>query len=123
MLNYGQFRELRAKGKAAAETPPATDVEDLFSVGFYIKLFNGTFAGKLSKEVKESDLPEGDRVVERLTRYLADNGISLRQRGGFNHYAVANHMAANPPKALDKDTVARFEELFKKVNTLFSPGE
>lgn len=123
VLNYGQFRGTPAKGNVAtpAMPPPATDVEDLFSPEFYLKLFNATFKKQLPQELKEADLPPGDRIIDRLNRYLATNSISLRSRGGFNHYAVASHLAANPPKTADKDTVDRFGELFKVVNGLLSP--
>lgn len=120
VLNYGQFRDGKVKGKAAAVIPPPTDIEDLFAVGFYLKLFNAAFADKLPKEVKETDLPPGDRIVDRLARYLADEEIALRPTGGFNRYAVATHLAANPPKPLDKEALVKCEELFKKVNGLFS---
>ena len=126
VLNYGLFRAVTAKGKPTG-TPvsptPATDVEDLFAIPFFLKLFSGTFEKQLSGEVKEADLPPGDRIIDRLNRYLTGKGISLRPSGGFNHYAVANYLAMNPPKILDKDTLARFEALFKKVNSLVSPGE
>lgn len=120
VLHYGLFRSVgKAKAGAAA---PATDVEDLFSPASYLKLFNATFAKGLGgREVKEVDLADGERILERLNRYLADAAISLRPSGGFNHYAPATHLASNPPKSNDKDTLARFEELFKKVNSLFSP--
>ena len=125
VLNYGLFRGVTAKSKATAQpaAPPPTDVEDLFSVPFYLKLFGGAFAAQLGGEVAEADLPPGDRVIDRLGRYLKDRAITLRPSGGFNHYAVANHLASNPPKTLDKDTMARFEALFNKVNALMSPAD
>ena len=81
VLNYGQFRDAKAKAKGPAVTPPPTDIEDLFAVAFYLKLFNAAFADKLPREVKETDLPAGDRIVERLAGYLADNEIALRPAG------------------------------------------
>ena len=124
VLNYGQFREPPAKTKGApAVTPPATDVEDLFTLSFYLKLFNGAFEKKLPAEVTEAALPCGDRIIGRLDRYLADTSISLRARGGFNHYAVANYLVTNPPKTVDKETLNRFEQMFNKVNSLFSEDE
>ena len=120
VLNYGQFRESAAKGKGPpTSTPPATDVEDLCTTGFYLKLFSGAFEKKLPGAVTEADLLPGDRIINRLERYLAQHSISLRARGGFNHYAVANHLASNPTITVDDDVLARFEELFKKVNGLF----
>lgn len=125
VLNYGMFRD-SAKPKAASvppTAPPATDVEDLFTIPLYLKLFSGAFDKQLGGEVKEADLPPGDRVVERLNRYLKDKGITLKASGGFNHYSVANYLAANPPKSIDKDTLARFESLFARVNGLVSPAD
>ena len=126
VLNYGLFRGLTAKGKPSGtptSPPPATDVEDLFTIPFYLKLFSSTFEKQLGGEVKETDLPPGDRMIDRLNRHLKDENITLRPSGGFNHYAVANYLAANPPKTLDKDTLVRFEALFNKVNSLVSPAD
>jgi hypothetical protein len=123
VLNYAAFRGApKAGGKVGAAALPATDVEDLLSSGFYLELLNGAFARQLDgKTITESDLPAGDRIVDRVNRYLDTTGIHLRPSGGFNHYAVANHLAANPPKALDVSTLSRFEELFRLVNGLFTP--
>ncbi len=131
VLNYGMFRTPGANGKAkpgaagtgdgAGTRPPSTDVEDLLAPAAYLDLFNATFAKKLAgTKVTEGDLPPGERIVERLGRFLKDQGITLRPSGGFNHYAVANYAASHPPKKLDKPTLDRFEALFKRVNALFS---
>jgi len=116
------FRDLNAKGKGKA--PPVMvsgDVEDLISVPFYLKLFNATFKKQLSgNDLTEANIPPGDRIVDRINRHLEATGISIRPSGGYNHYAVANHLAANPPKTVDKDTLNRFEAAFKAVNALFS---
>lgn len=122
VLNYAPFRGApQAGGRGGAAALPATDVEDLLSPGFYLELLNGAFARQLNgKSIAESDLPEGDRIVDRINRYLDANEIRLRPSGGFNHYAVANHLAANPPKDLNPETLSRFEELFRVVNGIFS---
>lgn len=125
VLNYGLFRNAGGGKTAAKGIPapaPATDVEDLLSPAFYLRLFNATFATGLGgREVNLADLPPGDRIVERITRYLGDTGIQLRPSGGVNHYAVANQLASSPSRTVEKDTLTRFEELFKKVNSLFTP--
>jgi hypothetical protein len=109
LLNYGRF-----VGPAGN---PAADVEDLYRPSEYVDLFNATFTKELNGlKVKVSDLPPGDRIVDRLTRYLRDFQISIRPSGGFNHYAVANHLAAYPVKKLDPTTLQRFEDLFVEVN-------
>lgn len=124
ILTYGEFRGSMAKpvGKSAQpQQPKASDVEDLFSVTFYLSLFNGSFQPGLgSQNIVEKDLLAGDRIVERINRYLSQEQISLRPSGGFNHYAVAAHLARNPPKRVDKETLDNFESLFKAVNQLFS---
>ncbi|MGL4553632.1 MAG: ATP-dependent nuclease, partial [Gemmataceae bacterium] len=130
VLHYGMFRNAAARTKGApkgpAATPPPADVEDLISLPLYLGLFNSAFAKQLSGvEIVEADLPPGDRVVDRLNRHLATAGIQIRPSGGFNHYAVANYMAANPPasKSVDKETLNRFEALFTAANALFSGAE
>ncbi|MEZ6142731.1 MAG: AAA family ATPase [Zavarzinella sp.] len=120
VLQYGQFRTVDTDGEGTENAPPASGIEDLFSVGFYLKLFNATFTNKLPKVVKENDLPAGDRIVERLNRYLIANSVMLRSQEGYNPYSLANYLAANPPKTFDKDTLARFEELFEAINSMFS---
>ncbi|GLC27305.1 AAA family ATPase [Roseisolibacter agri] len=125
ILTYGDVVSPASKkgGAKAGATPlhagPA-DVEDIFTVAEYLSLFNGAFAASLPKPVTEADLPPGDRIVDRLTRYLKSNGIQLRAKGGYNHYAVAAYLASNPLATLDPATLARFGALFKRVNPLFS---
>jgi hypothetical protein len=122
VLNYGAFRDgKKPSGKAGgAVTLPATDVEDLISPDLYLKLFNGAFKDNLRGQViAESDLSAGDRIVDRINRYLASKKILVRPSGGFNHYAVANYLAGNPPKRIDAATLTRFEALFSTVNALF----
>jgi hypothetical protein len=115
VLNASQFRNLTKIGTSG----PPTDIEDLFTPQTYLDLFNATFRSQLGAVVVvEKDLPGGDRIVERLRRYLVERATQLRPSGGFNHYLVAAHFASNPPK-LDNDTLARFGALFKAVNELF----
>ena len=138
VLNYGMFRRpvgsvpkakesknargAQASGTAPDGALPSTDVEDLFEPAMYLELFNSTFAKSLDgKTPSEADLPPGERIVERLGRFTADNGLVLggRSKPGFNHYAVANQLAANPPQRWSKETLDRFELLFRHVNGLF----
>ncbi len=84
----------------------------------YLHYFNEAFANKLPEPIKEGKLPKGDRIVERLERYLASKKIRLRQSDGYNHYAPAAAIARDP-SAIDAHSLARFEALFRKVNSLF----
>ena len=117
VLGYGLFRDPAAKSRNAAT---AGDIEDLFAAATYLRLFHAAFEKPLGREVKEADLPPGDRVADRLARYLKDAGVTLRPGGGYDRNAVASHAASNPPKTLDKETLTRFEALFKRVNGLLS---
>lgn len=116
VLNASQFRNLDELGKDGL----ASDTEDLFEPEFYVDYFNKTFAKELNGVViNEKELPKRDRIIDRIECYLKDNKIKLKPSGGFNHYAVASFFASNPPDSLDMNTLKRFEELFKRVNSLF----
>jgi predicted ATP-dependent endonuclease of OLD family len=123
VLNYAMFRDATAAGgtSSAPATLQSTDVEDLISVDLYLNLFNGAYKTQLAgKEIKESDLPPGNRIVDRIEKYLAASSIKLRPSGGYNHYLVASYMASNPPTSVDADTLNRFDNLFKTVNGLYT---
>lgn len=114
ILNASQFRDLGNIGKDGQPT----DIEDLFSIGLFLDYFNKTFANNLhGLVVRENDLPEGNRILERLERYMTAKRIILRPSGGFNHYAVASNFASGPPAVIDADTRSRFRLLFQTVNS------
>lgn len=112
LLNYGMFVSTNGG------TTPAADVEDLFTPAEYLALFNGAYAKELPAKITAASLPIGDRIVERVTRHLRAEGIELKKGGGFNHYLVANHLAAHPPKKIDAKTLDRYEALFMRVNAI-----
>jgi hypothetical protein len=119
ILHYAIFRS-----GSSPKNPnfPSSDVEDMMSEAFYLSIFNKSFTKELNaQQIAATDLPSGDRIVERIERYLKSNNIQLRPSGGFNHYRVANYLASNPvvPSKVDKNTLNSFEQLFKRVNELF----
>ncbi|AIQ14606.1 AAA family ATPase [Paenibacillus durus] len=116
ILNYAMFRNSKGANLQS------TDVEDMLSPKLYLYMFNTAYSKELNgQEILESDLPEGERIVDRINRYLKNNSVLLRPSGGFNHYLVANHLAAKPPAAskVDSKTIERFERLFERINQLF----
>lgn len=116
LFNASQFRDLEGGGN---EGKPS-DIEDIFSVSLYLKYFNTTFSAQLGgSAIKEDDLPVGDRIVQRLEKYIKAHGFTLRPSGGFNHYAVAAKFASSPPKALDATSAAQFRALFKAINAVY----
>lgn len=115
VLNTAQFRDLHSPGVAARPG----DLEDLFPPGVYIEYFNKVYSKALQGGIDRSTMPVGDRVVDRIERFLILNDISLRPGGGFNHYLVASELATNPPREFDEDTLKRFEAMFKAINELY----
>lgn len=99
----------------------SSDVEDVISLELYLKLFNSAYKKKLNDiEIKESDLPPGERIVDRINRFLDSKSIQLKASGGYNHYLVANCLTSNPPAKVDTETLNRFEQLLQSVIRLYS---
>lgn len=118
VLNASQFRDLSNIG---VDGDP-TDTEDLFAPSTYLGHFNRAFSRQLGgATLSEADLPPGTRITDRIARHLTTQGIQVRPSGDYNHYTVASHFATNPPAALEADTLARFEAMFKAINGLFDP--
>ena len=90
VLNASQFRDLAKQDVSGLPS----DMEDLFEPPVYLHYFNSAFEKQLAgKPIDESQLPPGDRIIERLERYVAANGIQLRPSGEFNHYTPATALA------------------------------
>lgn len=86
-------------------TVKGADIEDLFTVDEYLKLYNGTF----SKSLKKNDLPGDDRIVKRIAR---------KEGGDFDHGRVAGYFIANQSEVLSKlstETLGRFEALIASL--------
>jgi hypothetical protein len=114
IIHYGLYRG------SAATSSIATDVEDLFNPALYLMFFNRAYAAELrGRLVEVADLPPGDRIVDRLNRFLAAEKIVLKASGGFNHYLPARAFASDPPKKVDAAVLDRFAALFTAVNKLF----
>ncbi len=127
LLTYAGFRDgppkKPSKGSKAEIGLRASDIEDLISLKIYVDLLNKTFETELKgKQFGESDLPPGDRIVERAERWLAKEGVELRPSGGYNHYAVAKKLVSSPVE-IDDQTLDRFAALFKSVNARFSDAD
>ena len=79
------------------------DIEDLFSEGDYLKLFNKTF----NTSLKVSNLPQGDRIVKRLEE----------KQGDFVHGKVAETLLRNHSEITFTDTTLdRFATLIDALN-------
>ncbi|WP_026820196.1 ATP-dependent nuclease [Arthrobacter castelli] len=80
------------------------DIEDLFEIEDYLKLFNRAFETTTSAD----DLGYGDRIVKRLADI----------HGGYSHHRPADMLLRNPElrDQLSDETLARFEQLFERIN-------
>lgn len=87
----------------------AADIEDLFSDGDYLVIFNGA----RQSNVKVSALSGDDRIVKRIER----------TSGSFEHNAPARHLLENRSSVLPRfsaTTLDRFERLFVAINKTLS---
>ncbi|MGW6882650.1 AAA family ATPase [Streptomyces goshikiensis] len=84
-----------------------SDIEDLFSPGDYLKLYNAAFGTKL----KVSDLNGKDRIIARITRAT---GSPFTEHGRPADTLLRKRDALLP--GLSETTLSRFEQLFTAIN-------
>lgn len=88
------------------------DIEDLFEKSEYLDLFNKAFTDFKDFEVTDLDdkLPN---ILQQLNKLI--------NKDHFNHYRPANQLAKMSVDSnyFSKDTLDRYENLFKEINKLF----
>lgn len=87
------------------------DIEDLFEPEEYLDLYNQAFGSS----IKASDLSGTDPIVTRLARHL---GVDRFDHGKPADVLLRNRDVLLP--TLCADTLGRFEELFRRVNSTLS---
>ncbi len=96
-----------------------SDIEDMFEEAFYLTLVNAEYAANLSAPITSSDIAgPKDRVVVRIEDFLKSNPMN---GAGFSHYRPARYFTENESNLksqLSPDTLDRFENVFKALNTL-----
>lgn len=113
VFNFSQFRDLNNIG----DNTTASDLEDLFDVPTYLYFFNQVFAKELKgTTLSEADLPQGDRIVQRIEKHLAAEGVKVRQNPGYNHYAVAAAFTSAVPEKVEDEVIKRFSALFDALS-------
>lgn len=83
------------------------DIEDLFDVDDYLKLYDAAFKLKTQK----AKLPRGDRIVRRLAQAAGQDD--------FDHGIPADYLLRNRDSLLQDlsaATLDRFEQLLKRIN-------
>ena len=89
---------------------PVADIEDLFAVDDYLKLYNQAFG----KKIQAGSLKGADPIVNQIAR---QEGVDK-----FDHGRPADMLLRNHDKLLpqfSKDTLDRFEQLFERINATF----
>jgi predicted ATPase len=89
----------------------SSDIEDLFSPGDFLTIYNGAFGGRL----KVADLNGNDRVIARISRF---SGTDFSEHG-----KPADYLLRNRDKilgGLSSKTLDNFEALFSAVNATLS---
>ena len=105
--NIRFFNEFTGNGK------PTADIEDLFGKEEYLKLFNAAFEGEYA-EIKIAEIdPSIDTIIKQINKVIG------KER--FNHYRPANKLnqLGVDKNYFSKDTLTRFEAMFKEINKLF----
>jgi len=83
-----------------------SDIEDLFSIDFYLELLSGCKEAKLQVD----KLKPGIRIIKRIEMTIGHE---------FDHYRPAYYLLKNQDSLLsklDSSTLERFEELFRRIN-------
>lgn len=84
------------------------DIEDLFTEGDYLKLYNGAF----DTDIKVKDLPPGDRITKRVAELDGHD---------FDHGVPAEWLLRNHPTVqLTETTLSQWEGLIDRVNATLS---
>ena len=88
------------------------DIEDMFEIEEYLKLFNEEFS-KEYKSISKEEIDTKKAIIPQINKII--------QKDRFNHYRPSKYLTT---LCVDKDyfsesTLDRFENLFKDINKLF----
>jgi hypothetical protein len=96
------------------------DIEDMFTVDFYLKLVNKEYSSNLSGPIQPAQLKSAaPRILARLEKFFTQN--PLKNGAQFNHYRPARYFVENVAqiaKEISSETLDRFEAAFKALNAL-----
>ncbi len=105
LIEAGLLDDKRVVTPEAGSPTRSADIEDLFSDGDYLVIYNGA----QQSNVKVGDLDGDDRIVKRIERAL----------GSFDHNAPARYLLENRAALLNRfsaTTLDRFERLCISIN-------
>ena len=111
MADRGLLERNRLVTVGQAASSKNADIEDLFTPGEYLLLYNASTQSAL----KVGDLPHGDRIVRRIAEHVGTD---------FDHGIPADHLLRTKPDFLghlSAGTLDRFERLFTLLNNTLPP--
>ena len=105
-------RNVRYFDEFVKTTNGKADIEDLFEKSEYLDLFNRSFT-----EFKDFAVTDLDNKLPNILQQIN----KLISKNHFNHYRPANQLAkmSVDSKYFSKDTLNRFENMFKEINKLY----
>ncbi len=105
-------RNVRYFDEFVKTTNGKADIEDLFEKSEYLDLFNKSFT-----EYKDFVVADLDNKLPNILQQIN----KLISKDHFNHYRPANQLAkmSVDSKYFSKDTLNRFENMFKEINKLY----
>lgn len=105
-------RNVRYFDEFVKTTNGKADIEDLFEKSEYLDLFNKAFT-----EFKDFAISDLNNKLPNILQQIN----KLISKDHFNHYRPANQLAkmAVDSKYFSKDTLNRFENMFKEINKLY----
>lgn len=105
-------RNVRYFDEFVKTTNSKADIEDLFEKSEYLDMFNKAFT-----EFKDITLTDLDNKLPNILQQIN----KLIGKDHFNHYRPANQLAklSVDSKFFSKDTLNRFEKMFKEINKLY----
>ena len=85
-----------------------SEIEDMFTVGEYLAMFNGEFSEY--ENIKSKDINKKVSIIKQINKIIEKNR--------FNHYRPANYLSRNPNLVdnLSNTTLDRFASAFDKIN-------
>jgi energy-coupling factor transporter ATP-binding protein EcfA2 len=107
LAKKGYLKDKRIIDVGTVLGKPLADIEDVFAVADYLRLYNLTFA----KNVYVKDVGGSDPIIQMLARR---DGVTR-----FDHGKPADYLLRNRDKLLpqlEEETLSSFEKLFVRVN-------
>ena len=113
LSNKGTIDKNRVLTYADFTEDKESDIEDMLTLDFYLKLVERTY----DISIKKADLPKRSRVVSRLESYFETNPIP--NGVSFRHLKPANYLMANIGAiGVPEEVLSRFQKVFDKLLVL-----